>query len=212
MKAPTPEATVRIGVDIDGVMYQWDRTARYMLRNVLPNSPYKAILQFESQGWDWIKDQVAPKHWQWLWTEGIQEGLFRYGNLYPGTIEAIRDLATLGDVVLITQRPKQAVPDTLAWLSMLNLPISGLHFLTAGENKASVRPQCDVYLDDRPDNVIDLRAGTNATRVCLMARPWNRNVPLTNGITEVHSWNQFVALVELTVVIRRLSESVCDAS
>jgi len=28
---------VRIGLDIDGVMYMWDKTARYMLRDVLPN-------------------------------------------------------------------------------------------------------------------------------------------------------------------------------
>jgi uncharacterized HAD superfamily protein len=192
---------VRIGLDIDGVMYKWDKTARYMLRDVLPNSPYKESLQCESQGWDWIKENVAPEHWQWLWTEGVRLGLFRYGHLYPGTIQAVRRLAEIGDVILITHRPKEAVTDTLAWLGVMHMPLSGLHLLTNVEPKSWVRPQCDVYLDDKPDNIVDLMDGTEAKAVCLMRRPWNSMYTPDDGLYRdtgrvVNGWGEFIRVVE----------------
>jgi uncharacterized HAD superfamily protein len=189
---------MRIGLDIDGVMYKWDKTARYMLRDVLPNSPYKETLQTESQGWNWIKDNVSPEHWEWLWTEGVHLGLFRYGHLYPGTIQAVRRLAEIGDVVLITHRPKMAVTDTLAWLGLLNLPLAGVHLLTNQEPKSLVQPQCDVYLDDKPDNFVDLRENTKAKLVALMRRPWNASFSAgwTNRTTVVKDWAEFIDEVE----------------
>jgi uncharacterized HAD superfamily protein len=195
---------MRIGLDIDGVMYKWDKTARYMLRDVLPGSPYKETLKQESQGWDWIKENVEPRHWEWLWTEGIRLGLFRYGHSYPGTIQAIRSLAMLGDVVLITHRPKEAITDTLAWLSLLNLPLAGLHLLTNSEPKSIVRPSCDIYLDDKPDNIVDLAEHTSADEVCLMRRPWNAAwFPDEYRISVVKDWAAFIGRV---LVIRQMKK------
>lgn len=189
---------MRIGLDIDGVMYKWDNTARYMLRNVLPDSPYKddENLMHEATYWNYIPDHVAPEHWEWLWKDGVKLGLFRYGNLYKGTIQAVRHLATLGDVVLITHRPAQAVTDTLAWLGLMDLPIKGLHLLTNQEAKSGVRPYCDVYLDDKPENVEDLKRNTSAKLVCLREQPWNLNIPTGKSIRRVQGWATFMHLVE----------------
>lgn len=187
---------MRIGLDIDGVLYQWDKTARYMLREVLPNSPYakEGPLGQESKNWNYIKDHVSSEHWQWLWKEGVELGLFRYGHLYRGSIVAVRRLAMLGDVVLITHRPKSALNDTLAWLGYLDLPISGLHFLTAEEPKSAVTPQCDVYLDDKGANCIDLAINTSARVVALMDRRWNADCEM-EGVNRVYSWREFEAYV-----------------
>lgn len=188
---------MRIGLDIDGVMYTWDRTARYMLRKVLPNSPYIDTLREESQSWDWIKDKVSPEHWDWLWTEGIRLGLFRYGNLHTGTIQAVRRLAELGEVILITHRPRAAVTDTLAWLAFLNLPLAGVHILTDQQPKSIVCPQCDVYVDDKWENVQDLYTNTHAKAVCLMRRPWNAMMlPVMLDIPLVHDLGEVVKVVE----------------
>lgn len=193
---------MRIGLDIDGVMYKWDKTARYMLREVLPNSPYKYgkygdwNLDQESTSWNSIQNRVLKEHWDWLWTEGVRLGLFRYGHLYPGTIQAVRELATLGEVVAITHRPKQAVNDTLDWLSFQRLPLSGVHLLSNGESKSGV--ECDVYLDDKTENVVDLFENTDAM-VALMRRPWNENFGTIRtkgrGIQVVHDWPEFVEKV-----------------
>lgn len=188
---------MRIGLDIDGVMYQWDKTARYMLRNVLPNSPYKGCLRDESPSWDFIEKSVQPEHWRWLWTEGVRLGLFRHGHLYPGTIEAVRRLAELGDVIVITHRPKSAVHDTLDWLAYQRLPISGVHLLTNGEPKSDVRPHCDIYLDDRLENVSELVAA-RAGIVCLRMQPWNKTRPRehTYDPIPVPGWDEFIHIVE----------------
>lgn len=188
--------TFRIGLDIDGCMYQWDKTARYMLREVLPNSPYKrdGPLGHASLHWDYIMQNVDPAHWKWLWTEGVRLGLFRHGHLFPGAIQAVRALAELGDVVVITHRPKAAVDDTLAWLAFQQLPLSGVHLLTEQEPKSNVQPRCDVYLDDRPENCTDLGEHTYGS-VALMDRPWNQGFE-TPIVHRVHSWPEFVMWVK----------------
>jgi hypothetical protein len=165
-----------------------------MLREVLPNSPYKDVPEFKEEAsyWEWIPEHVSKEHWAWLWNEGVKLGLFRYGNLYPGTVQAVRKLATLGEVILITHRPKQAVGDTLAWLAMLDLPISGLHLLTNQEPKSGVKPECDVYLDDKPENIDDLDMNTDGLAV-LRRQAWNEAY---GAKVAVRTWDQFIALVE----------------
>ncbi len=191
---------MRIGLDIDGVIYQWDKTARYMLREVLPNSPYnepdeffqdglfrgmrmKSPLRQESQSWDYIQKHVAPEHWEWLWTEGVRLGLFRYGHLFPGAVQAVRKMAEKNDVILVTHRPKAAVKDTLAWLALQDLPIVGLHLLTEGEPKSTVRPSFDAFIDDKPENVEDVSENSDCMNVILMRRPWNRHFKWSYGMT-----------------------------
>jgi uncharacterized HAD superfamily protein len=190
---------VRIGLDIDGVMYKWEEHARYMLREVLPESPFynDQRLMVESKWWTYIPDTVGKKHWNWLWKEGAALGLFRDGALYPGTSEAVHKLAKMGEVILITHRPKQAVRDTLAWLGKLDLPLSGLHILTEQSQKSKAEPICDIYLDDKPDNVDDLFNNTGGAVSCLMRRPWNsRFLPMTGSVDEMHDWDDFIRRVE----------------
>jgi len=180
---------MRFGIDLDGVCYQWDKTARYMLREVLPDSQYKSPvgpLSQESQDWDYIERHVSKEDWQWLWTEGVRLGLFRHGHLYPGTIKYLHALASLGELIVITHRPKSAVEDTLAWLVYQQLPLSGIHILTNQEPKTSVK--CDVYIDDKLENVIAL--ATTGARVYLMDRPWNYGLTPA-GVVRVFGWKNF---------------------
>jgi len=183
---------LRIGIDLDGCCYEWERTARYILREVLPNSPYKEVLKQESTGWDWIQERVLPGHWEYLWKEGVAQGLFRHGHVTTGAIQGIRELATLGEVIVVTHRPKQAVVDTLAWLAYQQLPLSGVHLLTNEENKGLVRPGFDVFLDDKPKNIIDVRNNSSAFTY-LMRRPWNEGIAVLGD--EVRNWPEFVAKV-----------------
>jgi len=193
---------MRIGVDIDGVMYKWIKTAHYMLREVMPNSPYKGKNDLlhgdESQvtHFDWTREVVGEVYWEWLFTEGVRLGLFRYGHLYPGTIVAMRELAKLGEIIIITHRPKNAVNDTLAWLAYLDLPIAGVHILTDGEPKSSVHPQCELYIDDKPENVRDLMMHTGATAIAMPDRPWNKQPIAHLGVHRMYSWGDFIHLAQ----------------
>lgn len=186
---------IRIGVDIDGVMYEWEKTARYMLREILPNSPYTkdGPLGQQSTAWGYIDGHVSKEHWKWLWSEGVKLGLFRHGHVVPGTIKGVRALAEIGDVIIITHRPRSAVNDTLAWLSFQDLPLAGIHVLSDMEPKSSVQPQCDIYIDDKPENCDDLRKNTKAKLVAMYDRAWNQHVT-PPGSVRVRSWNEFVNL------------------
>lgn len=181
---------MRIGLDLDGVLYEWSKTARYMLRS-MKGYPKDGPMGKESTSWNYIKENVSREDWRWLWSEAIHLGLYRYGHLTPGAIEAVRALSERGDVVLITQRPKAAVGDTLDWLSYMKLPITEYHILTEQEPKSSVTA-CDFYIDDKPANCYDLATNTKGA-VFLWNRPWNHEVQWdhtfnTLPIIRVYSW------------------------
>lgn len=187
---------MRIGIDIDGILYQFEKTARYLLREVLPDSPYKTgPLEHPFTSWNYLEDSgVSKKHIRWLWTEGVILGLFRHGDLYSGTPKAMQELAKLGEVVIITHRPRQAVNDTLAWLSYHKFDLSGVYIFSHLEPKSSVK--CDVYLDDKPENCIDLLANTDGW-VALMDRPWNqhRTSDEEELLHRVYNWQEFIEIV-----------------
>lgn len=184
---------MRIGVDLDGVCYQWTKTARYMLREILPNSPYSkdGPLGQECNRWDYIKDNIKPEHNKWLWSEGIKLGLFRHGHLFPGTIKALRQLDKLGRLVAITQRPERAASDTFAWINFHQLPFREVHVLQ-GESKTSVA-KCDIYIDDKPDNLLDLGRVFPRSVLALPDRPWNEDFRERDfGIYRTYSWDNFL--------------------
>src|SRR3990167_3449312 len=139
----TRKTRVRFGIDIDGVLYQWDKTSRYMLRTMKGYAKDGPLGQ-PSQSWNDIENHVSKEDWNWLWNSGVKLGLFRYGHLYTGAIEGVRSLAALGDVVVITHRPRSAVQDTLDWLSYLKLPFTEIHLLTSGEKKSTIK--CHLYV------------------------------------------------------------------
>lgn len=193
-------ASKRIGLDLDGVCYQWEKTARYMLREILPNSPYTkdGPLGEESNSWDYIEQNVSKEHWRWLWDSGIPLGLFRHGHLYPGTIKAVRELAKFADVIVCTARHKSTVPDTCDWLAYQRLPVSGIHIM-GGEAKSTIKG-CDVWIDDKPENCADLL--TTGATVCMPDRPWNRH-DTPPGVIRVTSWDEFVKIAREAPRVKR---------
>jgi uncharacterized HAD superfamily protein len=166
----------RIGLDLDGVVYNWDKTARYMIRTRIENrgeTPPPELLQ-ESADWDWIQNHVSEEDWRWLWREGTREGVYRYGHVIKGAIEGVQKLAELGDVTVITSRPKDAVNDTLAWLALFfnRANLAGINILSDGQPKSSVEPEPDLYVDDGIHNFVDILSNTTA-RVIKFEQPWN---------------------------------------
>lgn len=166
-----------IALDLDGVVYEWDKTARYMLRQHLDtlNRPVPTELFFPATTWDSIQTVVSPGDWDWLWTDAIHDGLYRYGHVVRGAIEGVRTLTNLGDVVVVTSRPKAAVNDTLAWLSMMlnRATLSGIVIQSNGQHKSEVHPTPNVYIDDALHVADDILDNTSSFMV-LFDQPWNQ--------------------------------------
>lgn len=159
---------LRLGLDLDGVIYNWSNTARFLL------GEYRNEFPGESQNYDWIKDHISKESWDWLWGPGVKEhGLFRYGNLYKGAREFLLQIEPMFDCVVITSRPPSAVLDTMDWLAYQQLPVGEVHIVGHGADKSTVLPHCEIYLDDAIHNAEDIMVKTNALMV-MPDKPWNQ--------------------------------------
>ena len=174
-----------IALDLDGPTYEYDRTAQYMLRT------YRgAQLHQPSESWDWIQDQVSKADWHWLWSEGVQRGLFRYGHMHVGARAGIEALVAYGyKITIVTHRPPAAVPDTIDWISLMfkGIPLVGLHILSNQEPKTTV--EADILIDDKPAN-LDAWADEGRTAIQFMFRH-NAHYK-REGVVQCNGWPEVV--------------------
>lgn len=180
---------MRAGIDIDGVLYKWEPTARYMLEREFGGFPLTP-----SQSWSHIQEQVSEAQWEWLWTEGVKQGLFRHGNCYKGALDALKRIDRTQDIVLITTRPRAAIEDTLAWVSFHKIAAREIHILGPGSKKSAI--SCDWYVDDHLKNTTDLMS--TGKPVFLWDRPWNRAAHDAGDeyTQRVYSWDDILEEVQ----------------
>lgn len=196
-----------IGLDLDGVMYQWDSTARFMLRQRITakgaNPPTE--LFFPSLNYNSIQDMVSPADWDWLWSGAIEDGLYRYGHVEQGAMAGAKALSNLGDLVVITSRPKAAVNDTIHWLSTMfvQIPLAGIVIQSNGQRKSEVHPTPNVYVEDMPHVADDILDHTGST-VVMPVQPWNEKYGADWGdaflrrlrLYQVKGWPEIVRHVQ----------------
>lgn len=186
---------MKLGIDIDGVVYDWEKTARFLLGwRFGYDIP-------QSTEWDSIEKAVKKDHWQWLWSAGVNKyGLFRHGDLIPGAIEAIVKLHHAGhEINFITATPtkagekeSEAIQDRQDWAWFHFSKRLGANGYKLFFEKVKSKVDCDLYLDDKVENLKELtQAGKTA--VCF-DRGWN-DVAVECAY-RVFSWKGFVVLVE----------------
>jgi 5'(3')-deoxyribonucleotidase len=125
--------------------------------------------------------------WRWA-SKGPGGSIFRHLETYPGAVETLERLARNHDIVILTAKPDWAVHDTFAWIAEHRIPTREIHIT---EDKWRV--PCDVYLDDSPRQVRELRARRPDALVCRFVRPWNDPV---QGARDVASWSEFASVVD----------------
>lgn len=163
---------MKIGVDIDGVLFPWVDVA---------NEALVAKFGIEDPGphtsWSYLKDQcLTREQWTWLWTaEGQQRVFGQVWRAYSDATEATRRLLRAGhEVHFVTHRdPRRTATLTAMFLSyhFSAHPWAGVHIIQNGTPKRSLG-RWDVFIDDKPDTVFDFLANTT-TKVFAPARPWN---------------------------------------
>lgn len=148
---------MRIAIDMDEVLYSWERTARYLLRNVYPRGYKLSGLNTPFTKWA-LPEVLGDNAYKWLFNEGVEAGLFRHGHVITGAMLGVRALkAAKHELVVVTHRPENGVQDTLAWIDFHfgrenPYPWSGVYILSNGEPKTSIK--WDVLIDDSPKNII----------------------------------------------------------
>lgn len=173
-----------LALDLDGVTYEWEKTARKLLQI------YFAYQIKESVNWNWIKDHIANNHWQWLWSEGVKKGLFRHGHVVAGAIEALRNIKEAYRIEIVTSRPEKAWQDTREWLAFHQIPAAGVHLLGPNSPKSQVR--ADVYVDDATTNIVELKANAPWGTVIVFDRPWNQDAV---GDRRARGWGELETML-----------------
>ena len=167
---------MKIAIDLDGVLYRFELTMRYLLRE---EREVQADMNTPSLYWDDVLDRVRPADRRWLWTEAITKyGLFRHGHVEKHAMRGIRALHKSGHkLFVVTHRPAIATRDTLAWLDFHfgteePYPFAGAPImLHHGEPKSQV--DAEILIDDKPDNIREWM--DEGGRGLLFNQPWNQD-------------------------------------
>lgn len=161
---------MRIGVDIDGVLFPWDDVARDALvaRFGIPRPG-------PSTYWHYLKDNVPPTCWRWLWTrEGQHEVFSQVGHTYPGVVAVVNDLLKAHEVHFVTHRdPRYTALSTATFLSshFWRHPWAGVHVIQNSVEKHRLM-RWDAFVDDKAETIWKLLA-QERPRVFAPARLWN---------------------------------------
>lgn len=174
---------------------EFQRTFRYMMRN------YRGIdmppVEEFWTGWDAYYQFTTKEDRRWAWTRGVELGLFRYGHMTTGARRGVQELSATNDIIIVTHRPKQAVSDTLDWVSLFfkDIPLAGMHILTEGEPKTSVR--ADILIDDKPENCLEWAESEEHGVAVLFDRPWNQDMDaMSLKLTRAKGWPETVRRVK----------------
>lgn len=103
-------------------------------------------------------------------------------------MDGVRELATHGDIQVVTHRPQRAVRDTLAFLAYADFPIVGVTVTQGPKSEVG----CDVYIDDAPHVIEELESA--GKEVVVFDRPYNRGLWLPDA-TRAFTWDDVPRLV-----------------
>jgi 5'(3')-deoxyribonucleotidase len=188
---------MRLGIDLDGVVANFIKG--WMLRY---NTEFGTSLNEDQvDHWD-AAGYLTHFHdlsdfWNWAGASGHGPTVFRYLEPYPGAIEALCDLATCHDIVILSMKGDWAAADTFKWIGEHRIPTREVHLL-----RDKWKVDCDVYLDDSPFAIPELVDHKPESIVCRYVRPWNEPVP---GAEDVYNWDEF-----LSVVSREAGDRACS--
>jgi 5'(3')-deoxyribonucleotidase len=184
-------STLRVGVDLDGVMYDF---ARHVRRYLVEHQGYdeKALSHLESwdfwTGWGWDDERFAR-----ACDAAVDAGiLYATGEPNAGAVEALRRIADAGhELHVVTARtsgtaPTAALVATQTWLETYGVPYSSL---TMSADKTIVTT--DAFIDDSLHNYDDLAAA--GVQAYLLNQPWN--APFDDGRRRVANVREFADLV-----------------
>lgn len=171
---------MKIGIDIDGVLFPWDDVARDALvaRFGIPRPG-------PSTYWHFLKDNIPGPFWHWLWSAEGQMAVFsQVWRTYPGAVEAVNALLIAGHQVhFVTHRdPRHTTGHTAAFLGLHfgRYPWAGVHVVQNSVEKHSLQ-RWDAFVDDKAETVWKFLAQERA-RVFAPARLWNDELAGATGL------------------------------
>lgn len=178
----------RIGIDLDGVAYDFAASLKAYLESLGGLRDYP-----EPKRWEFYEDWGFDLHgFLRLCHDGVDAGIiFTHGDPYPNTREAFDRIKAAGHTIhIVTDRSfgtnGASEAATRAWLDRHELPFDSLTFTS---DKTIVK--LDRMVDDKPQNVEDLSCA--GVETYMLTRSWNRDYPYTARVLDLLHYAEVVA-------------------
>lgn len=175
----------RWGVDVDGVVADWVGAYRQLAREL------HGVELPDSDSWHWMNDHLTPEQelrqrtytranpeW-WLKLQPLADTQLALAVLNQAAVH--RDI----DLYFITHRPgkglKAVTEKWLTWQGVTHPTV------IVAERKGPVAAglELDVFVDDKPENCLDVLTACPDALVSLITRPWNADFVETGAGTEL---------------------------
>lgn len=199
---------MRIGVDVDDCVYDFDRAAREVLAladtdpqgSMLPeplsdSQRHQLAKGVNREKWDGIELIVGEKNWAWLWENVDDWNLFQRGLPIKGAIEALRTLTAEHEVWLMTARNQKWSHQTYSWLYRYDLDATAV---VHGPSKWEIAAALDfrVVVDDSPKNLKGyLKRSSGSMKGAYIYGIW-RYEPVQSAYERFHYVNSLADVVK----------------
>jgi 5'(3')-deoxyribonucleotidase len=167
---------LRIGLDCDGVLYNFDQYVRDQIAARLDIHIHEAYVSH----WHAISN-YSPEVRRCFEAVMSEEPCWYAGNPYAGALESTQRLAAVSDVYVVTHVPPQFMDARVRWLQVNGFPVKDV--IVGRDKWRSVQQLAlDTLIDDNFDNCDDV-ARNCYTPAFLVERPWNAGMPLHELVT-----------------------------
>jgi hypothetical protein len=181
---------MRVGIDLDGVCYDFAGSLRKYLVSRSLRQPHECP---DAQRWEFYEDWgITLDQFLDHCHAAVDAGIvFKTGTPYSGTREAFQAIKSAGHSIhIVTDRtfgkPGASAAATLGWLARHGLEFDSITF-SADKTVA----QLDVMVDDKPSNYAALEAA--GVEAYLLTRPWNQHVENARRVLDLLHFAEVIA-------------------
>jgi FMN phosphatase YigB (HAD superfamily) len=182
---------MRVGLDLDGVLYNFGDSCKRYLDHIGKGHLWKSGPTPDPY-WEWYKD------WGWssdefvqFCNDGVDAGFIFSGPTRPGATEAVDAVVEQGhEIIIITDRQFGSSPinshrATADWLEEHQIWFDELWF-----SADKTCTQTDIFIEDKWQNAVALEAA--GTPCVLINRPWNKDYEYHWRIDDVTEYPRIV--------------------
>ncbi len=189
---------LNIGVDLDGVCYDFGESLRQYL---VHHEGFSLDVLHYPKVWNFFLDWgMTTEEYLEAYARGVDAGyVLRQGAPHDGCIKTLEMLKADGHQLnIVTYRTvgSKAIENTMAWLQEYSIPYDTICF---SKDKTVVKN--DVFIEDNVENFEALESA--GIRSFLMDRPWNTQKQ--TGF-RVWDWSDFYSYLQLCLRVGEIQE------
>ena len=192
--------SLRIGIDVDGVLADNMSTVAYIMNHNF-GTHYRKENFSNWRTWHnelfGLEEKDIYKYLDQAWHDGGAEIGTEESSV--NIMKAIRRMSKIGRVIVITRRTPTSWSDMTRWISRRDWPINDLVMVGKGGSKFDYN--LDYLIDDKPSLINDRAKARSDTTILLRDQPWNQTLELDKGFysenfRRIHTLSEAATYIE----------------